>query len=152
MSGDRRLLPSRPVPRSTSELGLRASDIPVVPLHVDDGEIADGYRGGRTINELARELGCSPATVYRRLEAAGVTRRPTPVAIEREALLEGLAAGLSAPAIATANGVSVTAVCRALAREDLLTASQVVKLNAAQHRRSPLSRSAGKASETSVTP
>ncbi|MDQ3145906.1 MAG: hypothetical protein M3R01_03050, partial [Actinomycetota bacterium] len=76
------------------------------------------YRQGRTGEELAREFGCSSATVY----------------------LDGLAAGSSAPTIAAAAGVSVTAVCRALTREHLHTASQLAKLDTARYHRTLLAR------------
>jgi len=116
----------------------RVAGGPVAPL--DDDVFAARYRQGRSGGELAREFGCSSATVYRRLEAAGVPRRPPMVAIDRATLLDGLAAGSSAPAMAAAAGVSVSAVCRALAREHLHTASQLARLDAVEHRRSLLAR------------
>jgi hypothetical protein len=44
--------------------------------------------------------------------------------IARDQLVIGLATGLSAPDMAAAHGVSVSCVCRALAREGLATTSQ----------------------------
>ena len=116
----------------------RAAGGSTAPL--DDGVLAARYRQGRTGEELAREFGCSSATVYRRLEAAGVARRTPTVAIDRDTLLDGLAAGSSAPTIAAAAGVSVTAVCRALTREHLHTASQLAKLDTARYHRTLLAR------------
>jgi DNA-binding NarL/FixJ family response regulator len=69
-------------------------------------------------------LACSTATVYRRLEAAGVARRRPRPSVDRLALLEALDAGLSGADIAARLEVSVSAVCRALAREGLRTLSQ----------------------------
>lgn len=87
-------------------------------------EPAKLYDEGWTAPEIARRLGCSPATVYRRLQEAGVARRPVKPSIAREQLVIGLATGLSAPELAAAHGVSVSCVCRALAREGLATTSQ----------------------------
>jgi hypothetical protein len=52
--------------------------------------------------------------------------------IGRDQLEEGLAQGLSAPEMAAAHGVSVSCVCRALAREGLMTASQAVQQESAR--------------------
>jgi hypothetical protein len=72
-------------------------------------------------------MGCSPSTVYRRLDAAGIARRPARRALSREDLIAGLGRGWSAPEIAAAHAVSVSCVCRALARENLVTAAQAIK-------------------------
>jgi transposase len=71
--------------------------------------------------------------VYRRLEAAGVARRRPSPAVDRPSLLVALDAGLSAPDIAARFDVSVSAVCRALAREGLRTLSQTKRCQAAEH-------------------
>jgi hypothetical protein len=72
-------------------------------------------------------MGCSSSTIYRRLDAAGVERRPARRALSRQDLMVGLERGRSAPEIAAAHAVSVSCVCRALAREDLMTAAQARK-------------------------
>ena len=87
-----------------------------------------GWSGPR----IATRSGCSTATVYRRLETAGVARRGPRPAVERAGLIAALDAGLSAPAIAARFGVSVSAVCRALAREGLSTLSQTKRRQAAE--------------------
>ena len=91
------------------------------------------YSRGWSGPPIATRSCCSTATVYRRLEAAGVARRgPRPV-VDRPGLIEALDAGLSAPDIAVRFGVSVSAVCRALAREGLSTLSQTKRRQAAEH-------------------
>jgi hypothetical protein len=72
-------------------------------------------------------MGCSSSTIYRRLAAAGIARRPARRALRRQDLIAGLERGWSAPEIAAAHAVSVSCVCRALARENLLTAAQAKK-------------------------
>ncbi len=58
------------------------------------------YHQGWSGPHIAARFACSTATVYRRLEAAGVVRcRPRP-SVERPALLDALDAGLSDPEIA----------------------------------------------------
>jgi hypothetical protein len=75
------------------------------------------YQAGWSAPDIAYHLGCSSATVYRRLDAAGTARRqPTP-RVSRVELVAGLERGLSAPAIAASLDVSTSCVCRALARE-----------------------------------
>lgn len=88
------------------------------------------YRDGWGAPRIARHLGCSTPTVYQRLQAAGVPRRVATPSIGRDQLDDGLAQGLSATEMAAAHGVSVSCVCRALAREGLTTASQAAR----QHR------------------
>lgn len=90
---------------------------------LDADEVASRYVAGQTGPELARAYGCSPATIYRLLDHHG-TERVTFRAIERADLVAGLEAGQSAPEIADAHRISVTAVCRALIREDLETPRQ----------------------------
>ncbi len=90
---------------------------------------ARGWSGPR----IATRSGCSTATVYRRLEAAGVARRGPRPAVDRPGLIEALDAGLSAPDIAARFEVSVSAVCRALTREGLFTLSQTKRRQAAEH-------------------
>jgi type IV secretory pathway TrbD component len=72
-------------------------------------------------------MGCSSSTIYRRLDAAGVERRPARRALSRQDLMVGLERGRSAPEMAAAHAVSVSCVCRALARENLMTAAQARK-------------------------
>jgi hypothetical protein len=72
-------------------------------------------------------MGCSSSSIYRRLAAAGIARRPARRALSREDLIAGLERGWSAPEIAAAHAVSVSCVCRALDREHLVTAAQAMK-------------------------
>lgn len=90
------------------------------------------YEQGLSGPQVATEAGCSSATVYRRLTAAGVERRRGS-AVERQALLDALAAGLSGPEMAQSFGLSVTAVTRALRREGLETLTQARRRRAGEH-------------------
>lgn len=90
---------------------------------------AEGWSGP----ELARRFGCSSTTVYGRLERAGVPRRRDRRAVGRPELLDALDAGLSAPEMAARFDVSVSAVCRALAREGLETSAQAARRRAREH-------------------
>ena len=91
---------------------------------VGDGDDPVGlYEGGWSCPAIADRVGCSPSTIYRRLEGAGVPRRSARPRASRHDLIEALDRGLSAPVIATHLGVSVSCVCRALAREQRETAS-----------------------------
>ncbi len=104
---------------------------PAPPRPAGDVEaVAELYDQGLSGLQIADRLGCSSATVYRRLDEAGINRRTRPPAVERAALLEALDAGFSAPDMAAAFGVSVAAVCRALTREGLQTASQATRRRA----------------------
>ena len=85
------------------------------------------YRAGDSALGVADDVGCSTASVYRALEAAGIARRPVEPAIGREELIDGLGRGLSAPKIAAEYAVSVACVCRALARHGLATARQAAR-------------------------
>jgi transposase len=85
------------------------------------------YRAGLSAPAIAEQLGCSPSTVYRRLDAVGVARRSVTPRIRRQQLIDALDAGMSAPAIAATYGVSVSCVCRALAREQLMTNRQAAR-------------------------
>jgi hypothetical protein len=86
------------------------------------------YQAGWSAPAIAGRVGCSPSTIYRRLDAAGVARRPVTPALSRLDLLQALDRGLSAPhEIAATHGVSVSCVCRALAREQLMTNSQAAR-------------------------
>jgi AraC-like DNA-binding protein len=85
------------------------------------------YRAGWSAPVIADRVGCSPSTIYRRLEAAGVYRRPASPRVSRRDLIKALDRGQSAPDIADALGVSVSCVCRALAREQLMTRGQAFK-------------------------
>jgi transposase-like protein len=106
-------------------------------------ECVELYQAGWSAPDIAYHLGCSSATVYRRLEAAGTARRHVTPRVSRVELVAGLERGLSAPAIAASLDVSTSCVCRALAREGLMTASQRSK-----HRRA-LRRAAKDNTETS---
>jgi hypothetical protein len=61
------------------------------------------------------------------LDAAGIARRPARPALSREDLMKGLERGWSATQLAAAHAVSVSCVCRALARENLMTTAQAIK-------------------------
>jgi hypothetical protein len=73
------------------------------------------YGAGWSAPAIADYVGCSPSTVHRRLDAAGVARRPPHRALSREDLIKGLERGWSARQLAAAHAVSVSCVCRALA-------------------------------------
>jgi transposase len=85
------------------------------------------YQAGWSAPAIADRVGCSPSIIYRRLDVAGVARRPVSPQVSCQDLLEALDDGLSAPDIASALGVSVTCVCRALAREQLMTNTQAAR-------------------------
>lgn len=93
------------------------------------------YVAGWSAPLIAERLGCSPSTIYRRLDAAGVARRTVEPSIGRHELIEALEAGMAAPAIAARVGVSVSRVCRALDREQLITRIQATRQ--ARRRRHP---------------
>jgi len=97
------------------------------PAPAPHNECVELYQAGWSAPDIAYHLGCSSATVYRRLEAAGTARRHATPRVSRVELVAGLERGLSAPAIAARLGVSTSCVCRALAREGLMTASQASK-------------------------
>ncbi len=111
---------------------LVAADIDRRPGGVDqvdcDGdEVVALYGAGWSAPAIADHVGCSPSTIYRRLDAAGIARRPAEPALSREDLIKGLERGWSAPQLAAAHAVSVSCVCRALARENLMTTAQPMK-------------------------
>ncbi len=93
------------------------------------------YVAGCSAPAIAERLGCSPSTIYRRLDAAGVARRTVKPSVSRHELIEALEAGMAAPAIAARLGVSVSCGCRALAREQLMTRTQATRQ--ARRRRHP---------------
>jgi transposase len=93
----------------------------------DGGELVALYGAGWSAPAIADHVGCSPSTVYRRLDSAGIARRPARPALSREDLMKGLERGWSAPQLAAAHAVSVSCVCRALARENLMTTAQAIK-------------------------
>lgn len=101
------------------------------------------YQAGWTGPQIARRLGCSTATVYRRLDDAGLPRGPS-ASVSRAELVDGLERGLTAPQIAAALSVSVSAVCRALTREAQTTAGQAAKGERARWRAGLLQRISGK--------
>ena len=100
---------------------------------VDVDELAEQYVGGRSGLELAQHYQCSPTTIYRRLADAGIDRRQPAPAVDRATLIAALAEGRTAPDIATQLDVSITAVCRALQREQLQTSTQAARLRSALH-------------------
>jgi hypothetical protein len=93
----------------------------------DGDELVALYRAGWSAPAIADLMGCSSSTIYRRLAAAGIARRPPRRALSRQDLIAGLERGWSAPEIATAHAVSMSCVCRALDRENLMTAAQAIK-------------------------
>ena len=99
---------------------------------VEPERLVELYFQGLSGPEVAARLGCSSATVYRRLAAAGIVRRTGP-ALDRQQLIAALAAGLSGPEIAETFGVSIAAVVRALHREELETATQAARRRARKH-------------------
>jgi transposase-like protein len=103
----------------------RPSGAPAPPW--DSADLVELYRQGWSGLRIARHFGCSTITVYERLERAGVPRRRGTPWIGRPELVEGLSKGLTAPQIAAAHSISVSCVCRALAREGLATASQAAR-------------------------
>lgn len=104
---------------------LRRPGAPAPTWTADD--LVARYQAGDSALQVADDVGCSTASVYRALEAAGIARRRVEPAIGRDALIDGLDRGLSAPAIAAEQAVSVACVCRALAREGLATATQTAR-------------------------
>jgi hypothetical protein len=46
------------------------------PVACDDGDPVALYRAGLSTPAIADRLGCSPSTIYQRLDAAGVARLP----------------------------------------------------------------------------
>jgi hypothetical protein len=86
----------------------------------DGDELVALYGAGWSAPAIADHLGCSPSPIYRRLDAAGIARRPPPSALSREDLIKGLERGWSVPQLAAAHAVSVSCVCRALTRENLM--------------------------------
>jgi DNA-directed RNA polymerase specialized sigma24 family protein len=100
---------------------------------IDTDELVERYLLGASGPELALDFGCSPATIYRRLEDAGIDRRHPSPAVDRTLLAAALADGLSAPDIASQLDVSVAAVCRALQREHLRTATQAARQRSDEH-------------------
>jgi hypothetical protein len=101
-------------------------------------------------------MGRSSSTIYRRLAAAGIARRPARRALSRQDLIAGLERGWSAPELAAAHAVSVSCVCRALDRERLVTAAQALKqqmrLRYAEYYASPVHRLPTSASAATPDP
>jgi hypothetical protein len=93
----------------------------------DGDELVAVYGAGGSAPAIADHMGCSPSTIYRRLDAAGLARPPARAALTREDLIKALARGWSAPQLAAAHAVSVSCVCRVLARENLMTTAQAIK-------------------------
>jgi transposase/transposase-like protein len=115
--------------------GLVAASIPrrssAAPQHEPDlPTLIDLYTEGWTGTQLARRFNCSKATIYRRLDRAGVPRRRDRRAVGRPELLDAIDAGLSATEMAARFDVSVSTVCRRLAREGLETPAQAARRQA----------------------
>jgi transposase len=106
---------------------------PTPPASGDGHDIGGLYQAGWSGPAIAQHLGCSPATIYRRLDAAGVARRTVTAHLTRRELIDALERGLSAPAMAADFGVSIACVCRALQREGLMTARQTARKRRRQH-------------------
>jgi predicted transcriptional regulator len=106
-------------------ISCRRPGAPTPDWTADD--VIERYQAGQSALQIADVLGCSTASVYRTLQAVGIARRPVEAALSRDALVDGLNRGLSAPEIAAEHAVSVACVCRALAREDLVTARQAAR-------------------------
>lgn len=104
---------------------LRRAGAPAPTWTADD--LVAQYQAGDSALQIADDVGCSTASVYRALDAAGITRRRVEPAIGRDALIDGLDRGLTAPEIAAEHAVSVACVCRALTREGLATARQTAR-------------------------
>jgi transposase len=114
---------------------LVAADIPRRPPAAFEHEpdlpsLIALYAEGWTGPELARHFGCSTITIYRRLDRAGVPRRKDRRAVGRPDLLAAVDAGLSATEMAARFHISVSAVCRSLAREGLETTRQTTRRQA----------------------
>lgn len=103
----------------------RASRTP--PVEVDRDAIVDGYRSGLSGLQLAAEHRCSTATIYRELENAAVPRRPLEPKLSRNDLITALDDGCAAGEIAERHDISISAVCRALRREGLMTRRQATR-------------------------
>jgi len=114
------------VTRQTVARWLDAAQIPRrsgVPL--DPTEVARAYRTEQlSCHAIGRRVGASESTIRRILCDHDVERRQPLPAVTRAALEAALAQHMTAPQIAQALGCSITAVCRALTRENLETASQ----------------------------
>lgn len=110
--------------------GIPARAARTPPVDVNRDAIVDGYRSGLSTLELAAQQGCSTATIYRDLEAAGVHRRRHQPKLTRGALITALKSGCTAEEIADAHELSVSAVCRALRREGLMTDRQATRQRA----------------------
>ena len=135
--GEQRGVSTQTVRRWLIQAGIDRRRSAPGPAQGAPDECVELYQAGWSAPDIAYHLGCSSATVYRRLAVAGTARRQPTSRVSRVALVAGLERGLSAPAIAASLDVSTSCVCRALAREGLMTASQTSK-----HRRA-LRRAAG---------
>jgi hypothetical protein len=92
----------------------------------DGDELVALYGAGWSAPAIADLMGCSSSTI-RRLAAAGIARRPARRALSHQDLITGLERGWSAPEIAAAHAVSVSCVCRALDRENLVTSARALR-------------------------
>jgi transposase len=80
-------------------------------------EVADLYRAGRTMMQIAEQLSCGLGTVQRRLQLAGVPTRPRPDPDIDAEIVRRYRAGERLPAISAAVGRNVRAVTRGLRRQ-----------------------------------
>jgi transposase len=111
-------------------------------------DLVKRYQSGQSALQIADDLGCATARVYRALQAAGIARRRVEPALSRASLIDGLERGLSAPEIAAERGVSVACVCRALEREGLATARQTARKQRSQRRAARAHHPAGESPPT----
>jgi transposase len=111
-------------------ISARAARTPPVSVGVD--AVVDGYRSGLSGLELASQHHCSTATIYRLLDQEGVPRRQHQSKLTRDDLVAALDDGYTAEQIAEMHDLSVSAVCRALRRENLMTQRQTTRQRARQ--------------------
>lgn len=118
----------KPPPRSR---GARRADVPA-------GEVARLYRAGQTVMQIAGRYQAAPATILRRLDTAGVTRRPCSVPgpfPAGEAARRVTEEGASCAELARAYGVTADLVRRRLAARGVrapLGAPRLRRVTAAQ--------------------
>jgi hypothetical protein len=89
--------PPRRHPTGGARLAPRRQDPTLAsrsrPSRLAPEELVERYRAGSSGPQIAQDVGCSPATGYRHLHAAGVSRRPVAPTIWRDDLVNGLDPG-----------------------------------------------------------